>query len=443
MSSLRHKQCTPWGHPCMKIRLITLLLGLAACSPAPLPGPGPSPSTPTSSISPTSPPSASSSPVPDLKTGNLIANPGAEIAVGSRPADWSSDSWGELKAELSWRQDTPYSGQRYLSTRVSEYGGEGDAKWSFEPVSLRGGKWYEYRDQYRSDGRSRQIYACQPPGGTRRFYNASQSHVNQGWHESVFRFYLPSDCDVTVMHLLDRNGFLDTDHHQLRQVDAAPLNQAMVSVSFDDIWKTAYTLGASELEARGFKGSFYITRLYTEQPGEKYANLNDVKDLIKRGHELGSHSHRHAAMSEMEQPALLEDIRKSTVLLKDLGVSEIGIAYPFGDFNGSVETEVQRFHSYARTSLAGLNDKTSNRYRLRIVPVTSETSTESLLSWIQSAAETRTWLILLFHDLGEPIPQSPYTTSFTQYLEVLDELKRREAEIKVVTVEQGLKAAGL
>ncbi|HEY9840544.1 MAG TPA: polysaccharide deacetylase family protein, partial [Candidatus Obscuribacterales bacterium] len=217
--------------------------------------------------------------------------------------------------------------------------------------------------------------------------------------------------------------------------------QALVSISFDDIWKTAYTLGAPELEKRGFKGGFYINHVFAEQPGELYASVADVKDLITRGHEIGSHAHRHVNLSQLAEPDLLEDLRKEMVFLKDLGVTGSGIAYPFGDFDGKVETEVQRFHAYARTSLEGLNDGNAIRYRLRVITATSDTPTETLLGWIDAARATNTWLIFLFHDLGEPLKQHPYRTPFSQYVQVLDAIKAKG--LHVVTIDQGLKESGL
>lgn len=425
--------------PCHKLCLFSLFLFVACQTQVPKPI-----ITPSANLPGSSPPASATpvpTPTPDFKLNNLIPNPGAEAALGSKPADWDSDSYGDLRAELTWRGDDPFSGQKYLSTQVSQFGEEGDAKWFFTPVALKGKQWYEYRDQYRSDGRSRQLYSCKDNQGKRRFFNASQTHTSPGWHESVFRFYLPHDCDVTVLHSLDRNGFLHTDHHQLRQVTAAPLNESLISISFDDIWKTAYSRGLPELEKRGMKGSFYITRLYTENPADKYANRDDILDLIKKQHEVGSHSHRHTALSTMENPDLLEDIRKTRGLLSEMGISQSGIAYPFGDFNDKVEIEVQRYHDYARTSLAGLNDKTTSRYRLRIIPVTTDTTTEELKMWIQAAAESKSWLILLFHGLGTPEERNPYITSFEQYVDVLNDIQAKK--LKVVTVEQGLKEAGL
>ncbi|HEY9842964.1 MAG TPA: hypothetical protein V6D23_21030, partial [Candidatus Obscuribacterales bacterium] len=129
------------------------------------------------------------------------------------------------------------------------------------------------------------------------------------------------------------------------------------------------------------------------------------------------------------------------VFLKDLGITAPGIAYPYGDFDGKVETEVQRFHAYARTSLEGLNDGNSIRYRLRVVTATSDTPTETLLGWIDAARATNTWLIFLFHDLGEPLKQHPYRTPFPQYVQVLDAIKAKG--LHVVTIDQGLKESGL
>lgn len=426
----------------------SLALALLACLQLASCGPSPQPAitqpTPGPQVSASAAPSASASSSPsssDLKVNNLIRNPGAEIAQGSQPAFWQADFYGELSAQLAWKNDSPYSGLYYLSTQVSNYGAEGDAKWIFDPVPLNGGQWYEYRDQYRSDGRSRQIYSCRGSDGNRRFYNASQTHTSPSWHESVFRFYLPQDCEVSVLHTLDRNGYLDTDHHQLRKVATAGFQEGLVSITFDDIWKTAFSKGLPELSKRGFKGSFYVTRLFSEEPGRQYANREDLLEIIRQGHEVASHSNTHKALSTQDLPTLLEDIRRSQNFLKELGVQTSGIAYPFGDFDDKVDTEVKRFHTYARTSLSGLNDQTSSRYRLKIIAVTTDTSTAELLRWIQAAYETRTWLIFLFHDLGTALPQNPYTTPFEQYTQVLDEIKAKG--LKVVTVEQGLKETGL
>lgn len=437
--------------------LLTLLAGaliLASCQPGPpTTGSSPSPGTtasPQASASPSSAepqvivkPSAipSGTPSLDLYTGNLIPNPGVEQGNNNRPLSWQADSYGDLRADFTWPSDSAFSGKYYLSVHVSNYGTEGDAKWIFDPQPLKGDKWYEFRDMHRSDGRSRMLYSCLPAGGSRRYYNAWQSEVSSGWSEDIFRFYLPGDCTVSVIHSLDRNGFLDTDNQQLRVVDPRPLKQAMASITFDDIWKTSYTLGAPELEKRGFKGSFYVTQLYAETPADLYASVSDIQDLVKRGHEIGSHAHKHTNLSQLDTVGVVDDMRREVAFLKTLGVNDSGLAYPFGDFNAAVENETGRYHSYARTSLAGLNDATANRYKLRIVPVTVDSTDAELDGWLEAARKTNTWVIFLFHDLGDPLTQHPYRTSLAQYTHTLDSLK--SSGVKVVTVAEGLKEAGL
>lgn len=432
--------------------LLAVSLILASCQPNPTTAPVPSPSAsaatglpsqPEPSIAPHQPayPLPAATPLPPLDQANLVPNPGVENGSQGQPASWHPDTYGGFQTEFSWRDDSAFSGKYYLSVKASNYAGNGDAKWVFDPQPLKGGQWYEYRDMHRSDGRSRMLYSCQAAGGVRNYYNAWQSEVSPGWSEDAFRFYLPQDCDVSVIHSLDRNGYLDTDHQSMRQVTARPFKETLVSITFDDIWKTSYTIGAPELEKRGYKGSYYVTQLYAENPLDLYANTDDVRDLARRGHEIGSHAHRHSYLSQLATLDIVEDMRREVAFLKTFGVTQSGLAYPFGDFSAAVENETSRFHAYARTSLAGLNDATTNRYKLRIIPVTIDTSTEELLSWLQAARETHTWIIYLFHDLGDPEPNHIYRTPLSQYTAVLDAIKA--ANLKVVTVADGLKQAGL
>lgn len=120
-----------------------------------------------------------------------------------------------------------------------------------------------------------------------------------------------------------------------------------------------------------------------------------------------------------------------------LGQAPEGIAYPFGDFSEQVETETQRFHRYARTSLVGLNDRSTDPYRLRIVPVTRESTQAELHSWVKDAERTSTWLIFLFHDLQEETSNFDYTTSLAQYIQLLDFIQSRR--LTVLPVKEALK----
>lgn len=429
--------------------LFTTAFLLTACNPASVLSTGQSspassasrPAFPFSSGSATPPPATpQSEDANSLSQDNLIANPGAEQAANiAQPLNWTPDSWGTQNANLSWESSGSFSGQRYLSATVQNHI-EGDAKWVFTPLPLEKNSWYEYSDFYRSDGRNRLISACQTADGRRYYQTVWQTHRSESWQANRFRFYHSGfrDCTVTIMHVLDRNGWLHTDHHRLRKVEAQPLKRPLISISFDDIWTTAATAGAAELEKRGWKGSFYIAGKFARLANApEYAHVAAIQKLIASGHEIGSHSNTHPLMATLNNNDIIQELQSNYEYLKFLGQAPDGIAYPFGDFSEQVETETQRFHSYARTSLVGLNDRSTDRFRLRIVPVTRESSSAELQTWVEDAERTSTWVIFLFHDLQDSAGNFEYTTSLSQYIQLLDFIQRRK--LTVLPVRDALK----
>lgn len=435
---------------------LALSVILLACSPQPVgvkPQASPS-SSPSTQPSPEPVPVKSPEPRPESSpiasqitppitiVNNLLANPGVENnADGVTPLYWEANHYGDNQALLALKKGDAFEGQHYLSTQMADYQ-DGDAKWIFDPLPLTGNQWYEYSTAYRADGRNRLIWVCNHSDGSRKFRSSGQSHASSTWAREKMKFYLSpaSDCKVSVYHTLDRTGYLDSDAHALYQVAARPLPQAYVSVTFDDIWTTAATVGASELEQRGWKGSFYVTGVYARNSNSDYAKVDQLKTLIARGHEIGSHAETHSAMSTLDNQALDDQYRNNQAYLKFLGADPRGIAYPFGDFDEKVEIEGHRFHSYARTSLEGLNDADFDPFRLQIFPITNETTLDEVKTYIDDARRTSTWLILLYHDLKEGKSDSAYTTSAGDYRAALDYLQAQKMDVK--PVKDVLKALG-
>ena len=151
---------------------------------------------------------------------------------------------------------------------------------------------------------------------------------------------------------------------------------------------------------------------------------------------MGTHGSLHKLTTQFSSEVIGQQMQEAFHFLTDLGVPVKGVSYPFGDFDDRVETEAKRVYTYSRTSLEGLNDAKSDRYRLRIFPVTKDITTEMVLSALKSAEATSTWIILLFHDLGLPDDSLIYRTDFNQYTTVLDDIKQRK--LKVVTVGEGV-----
>jgi peptidoglycan/xylan/chitin deacetylase (PgdA/CDA1 family) len=245
------------------------------------------------------------------------------------------------------------------------------------------------------------------------------------------------------LHIVDRNGWLETDSHALVAMEGRPLARPLASIAFDDLWATALSVGAQELNARRMRGTFYVTRAFAEAPGGRYASVLELRQILVmgRGHEFGAHGATHRPLTTLLDSALRQDLEEAHSFLRSIGATADGLAYPLGDFDDRVERSVQGVYRYARTSLFGLNDADTNPWRVRVIPVTTETSARFLIDRIEDAVRTSTWIVLLFHDLGTPVAGNPYRTSVDDFRAVLDRLAT--GDLGVVTVYEALREIGV
>jgi peptidoglycan/xylan/chitin deacetylase (PgdA/CDA1 family) len=87
---------------------------------------------------------------------------------------------------------------------------------------------------------------------------------------------------------------------------------------------------------------------------------NDLAWLLEAGHTIGSHTRKHARLSELKQANELEAeiIESANVIERNLGVKVEHLAYPFGDLASfspeALGVAKQRF-SFIYTGLRGDN----------------------------------------------------------------------------------------
>lgn len=79
---------------------------------------------------------------------------------------------------------------------------------------------------------------------------------------------------------------------------------------------------------------------------EVYMSRAELKDLVKRGHRVSSHSHTHACLSLLGENELRRDIESSIGFIASLGGDVQLFAYPFGkseSFNVQVQEVLRDF----------------------------------------------------------------------------------------------------
>ncbi|MDQ4048098.1 MAG: polysaccharide deacetylase family protein [Actinomycetota bacterium] len=77
-----------------------------------------------------------------------------------------------------------------------------------------------------------------------------------------------------------------------------------VAFSFDDGGSRSLST-ADALESRGWRGHFFVTTGLLERPG--FIGAEEVTELRRRGHIVGSHSHSHPTLMGKLAPAQIEE----------------------------------------------------------------------------------------------------------------------------------------
>ena len=118
-------------------------------------------------------------------------------------------------------------------------------------------------------------------------------------------------------------------------LNAVPLERPL-ALTFDDGGCTALSEIAPRLEARGWRGSFFITAGRVDTPG--FLRAADVRALSDRGHAIGSHSMTHATpFSALTPAAMHAEWRESCRLLGDIiGKEVVTASVPGGYYSRQV-----------------------------------------------------------------------------------------------------------
>ena len=112
-------------------------------------------------------------------------------------------------------------------------------------------------------------------------------------------------------------------------------NRGVWAITFDD-GRDGSILAADILEARGWRGYFFIVTDLMGSPG--FLNREQILELQVHGHVIGSHSASHpAAMSSLPFPALLEEWQSSVDVLSELLGKPVTVAaVPGGSYSRAV-----------------------------------------------------------------------------------------------------------
>jgi peptidoglycan/xylan/chitin deacetylase (PgdA/CDA1 family) len=211
----------------------------------------------------------------------------------------------------------------------------------------------------------------------------------------------------------------------------------VVSFSFDDFPRSAYTVGGSILKDLGARGTFYTSLGFANSAsrfGEKF-RLDDLYALTADGHELASHTLNHVSSRTTSVSAFVQEVREGRAAMQqlpDLTVSN-NFAYPFGAVTMAAKRAVGREMLSCRGTTHGVNGPVVDLNLLRANPLYGEVDRlDCVRSLLSTNEQVRGWLIFYTHDIC--VSPSPYGCTGTLFESVVRLV--REASMKILTVNE-------
>jgi peptidoglycan/xylan/chitin deacetylase (PgdA/CDA1 family) len=217
----------------------------------------------------------------------------------------------------------------------------------------------------------------------------------------------------------------------------------MVSFTFDDVPKSAATLGTAILERHGALGTFYVigSQVGTSSALWDMVDSEDIVALHRQGHEIACHTFSHKRACDLDAEALSAEIARNQQYLRSLDASIRieNFAYPFGYGSFVRKRQLKSVFKSCRSIVPGVNSGTVDLQFLRAMPLIDRRIDRDGIERAFDQAETANgWLIFYTHDVADE--PSPYGCSPSLLNEALEAASRRK--IPVLNMAEALRCAG-
>jgi peptidoglycan/xylan/chitin deacetylase (PgdA/CDA1 family) len=147
---------------------------------------------------------------------NLIANPSLETASGTAPANWQTDKWGTNTSAFSYKT-TGFNSSRSAYVSVTKYT-SGDAKWFFDPVTVKPSTTYTFSESYQSNVPTHIVAESLNSKGVASYTDvaATVAASSSAWKTVTYSIKTTATTQkLTVLHLIEKVGWLQTDNFSL------------------------------------------------------------------------------------------------------------------------------------------------------------------------------------------------------------------------------------
>jgi peptidoglycan/xylan/chitin deacetylase (PgdA/CDA1 family) len=201
------------------------------------------------------------------------------------------------------------------------------------------------------------------------------------------------------------------------------------------------TVGAKLLEARGLRGTFYVSAGLAGLPSRmgRYATREELTAAAAAGHELACHTFSHLDCGAIEPAVLAADLDRSAAALQGWGAGPAStFAYPYGDVSPIAKRAAAARFALSRAIHPGLIETGTDLNQAPAVGIEGPAGAIYGRRWLEWAVARRAWLIFYTHDVRDEPTDMGCTPGALR--ELID--RARALGCDIVTVAEGARRVG-
>jgi len=456
-----HKTATTSAPTPKKVGVVTAVAtNTTPDVPATAPAAPAAPSNPTTPTNPTEP----TTPTPPIVTPpvvtpptpaplvNLVANPSVEESAAGVPTGYAGDGYGTNDRAFTYENEG-HTGSHSLKATITTATGEGDAKWFFNPVTVAPGKTYKYSNWYKSSIDTQLNVMVNLADGTSAFYYLAAAPTSADWTQATGTFQMPANAvSATVFQALTGVGYVQNDDFSFAQYNPLPFERALVSLTFDDGWKSIYDNAFPLLNSYGFVSTQYLLTSTMDYPD--YMSAEMMQALAAAGNEIAGHTVHHCDLTghvtddaavcpnPITAGQVASELSDNKTELNTItGAVVTDFASPYGAYNADVVAAIKAagYESHRSTDVGYNSADSFNPYNIKVQNMTSTTTVEQVKAWVDEAIANKLWLVIVYHEVttdGTVAADATYSVTAANLNAQLAYIQ--QTGVAVVTVSQAL-----
>jgi peptidoglycan/xylan/chitin deacetylase (PgdA/CDA1 family) len=216
----------------------------------------------------------------------------------------------------------------------------------------------------------------------------------------------------------------------------------IVSFTFDDFPRTAYSTGGAILEANGARGTYYAAcgLMNVSNDLGELCVPDDLDSVVARGHELGSQTLHHSSCRAVSLATFRDDVEEGMKAVElVVGHNSTNFAYPYGHVTLRAKKTLGPRITSSRSIIPGFNGPEIDLSLLRANRLYGDVDqSQPIEDLIRQNVKQKTWLIFYTHDVCPSPSEYGCTPELFEFA-----VSHAVKDSRVLTVEQVLAEIGI